>query len=174
MNDFYDTPYFVMFWVGIISTVLLIIYDVIAYNANPEVSGVIIGLKDNINSAGDFFLFILELIIKYIWNLGIWSLIFYFTPCHYFISEYICEYIYYIISAKDENNDFTSTINCVLFSILFIINIFFILILNEVIILNFCKLDYNTIKRIKEREENDIEITLQTQYTKSSELSSFE
>ena len=170
MNDFYDTPYFVMFWVGIITTVILIIYDAIAYKVNPEVSGIIIGLKENINSKGDFFLLLLDLIIKYIWNLGIWLLIYYFTPCHFFISEYISEYIYYIINASDEKNDFHSPINCIIFSILFVVNIFFILILNEVIILNFCYLDYNTIKRIKQREEDDFEITLQTQYTKSSEL----
>ena len=36
------------------------------------------------------------------------------------------------------------------------INIFCCLVFNEVVILNFCKLDYNTAKRIREREFKDV------------------
>ena len=34
-------------------------------------------------------------------------------------------------------------------------NIFFFIIFNEVLILNFCGLDYNTNKRIKQREKKE-------------------
>ena len=37
------------------------IYDVITYFVNPSISGIIIGFQDNIENAGDFFLFILDL-----------------------------------------------------------------------------------------------------------------
>lgn len=40
-------------------------------------------------------------------------------------------------------------------SIFFILNIFFFIIFNEVLILNFCGLDYNTNKRIKQREKKE-------------------
>lgn len=157
-NIFYKSPYNSMLWLGLLASGLLLLYDIIAYFTNPSVSGIIIGFRDNINNAGDFFLFLVDLLVEFIWNLGIWLVIYYFTPCHYFIPEYISEYFYYMLKVTDEdnkNNDFYSSVNCILFSICFILNIIFILIFNEVIILNFCKLDYNTNKRIKEREKGE-------------------
>ena len=161
-NIFYKAPYYSMFWLGLLASSLLLLYDIIAYFTNPSVSGIIIGFQDNINNAGDFFLFLLDLLIEYIWNLGIWLVIYYFTPCHYFIPEFISQYFYYMLNATDENNrndNFYSTINCTFISICFILNIIFILIFNEVIILNFCKLDYNSNKRIKEREKGEFKNT---------------
>ena len=157
MNDCYKTPYYIMFFLGIIVTICMLIYDVIAYFANPDISGIIIGFRDNIDSIGCFFLFLLDLLLIYIWNLGIWLIIYYFSPSHYFISEYVSEYIYYILKYNENHgtDDFYSTVNCTLFSIFFILNIFFFIIFNEVLILNFCGLDYNTNKRIKQREKKE-------------------
>ena len=157
MNLFYNTPYFMMLIIGSINTTLLIIYDVIAYYANPDISGVIIGFKKNINSEGDVFLLILDLFLEYIWNLGFWLTIYYFSPCYNFISEYIAEYIFYILSAIKENDEYYSTLNIIIFSICYFINLFCIIIFNEVLILNFCGMDYNTKKRIQQRERNDSE-----------------
>ena len=157
MNLFYNTPYFMMLIIGSINTTLLIIYDVIAYYANPDISGVIIGFKKNINSEGDVFLLILDLFLEYIWNLGFWLTIYYFSPCYNFISEYIAEYIFYILSAIKENDEYYSTLNIIIFSICYFINLFCIIIFNEVLILNFCRMDYNTKKRIQQRERNDSE-----------------
>ena len=97
----------------------------------------------------------LEIILQLCWNLGIWLTIYYLTPCHYFISEYISEYIYYIQNAIDSNEEFYRTINIVIFSIAYFINFFCCLVFNEVIILNFWGLDYNTNKRINERIQNE-------------------
>ena len=71
--------------------------------------------------------------------------------CHYFISEYISEYVYYMITAVDENKGFYSTVNIVIFSISYFINVLCCLFFNEVLILNIWGLDYNTRKRIDER-----------------------
>ena len=151
MIHFIQTPYFLMFMIGAINIIVLIIYDLFAYYLNPDISGIFIGFKENIINAGDFFLFILDIIIQWIWNLGIWLTIYYLTPCHYFMSEYISEYIYYIKSAVETDEEFYSTINIIIFSISFFINFFCCLIFNEVIIINRWGLDYNTKKRIQER-----------------------
>ena len=151
MTLFFNTPYFMMLVIGSVNIILVLIYDTFAYNFNPEISGVIIGLKVNINSVGSFFKFCLDIIVEFIWNLGIWLTIYYLTPCHYFISEYISEYVYYILSAIESNEGFYSTANIVIFSISYFINFLCCLVFNEVIILNFFGLDYNTSKRIKER-----------------------
>ena len=63
MNTFHHTPYFVMCLIGIINTILLIIFDIFAYNFNRDISGVIIAFQKNINSALNFFGFIFNLII---------------------------------------------------------------------------------------------------------------
>ena len=78
------------------------------------------------------------------------------TPCHYFISEYISEYSYYMITAVEKKEGFYSIDNIVIFSIVYFINFICFLFFNEVLILNLFGLDYNTRKRIVSRldEEN--------------------
>ena len=153
MIKFFITPYFLMFLIGIINTTLLLIFDSFAYFFNQEISGVIIGLQNNIQSVGDIFMFILDLFLNSMWNHGIWLTIYYFTPCHYFISEYISEFIYYLIAAVGKKEGFYSTVNIIIFSISYFINFVCVLFFNEVLILNIFKLDYNTKKRIIERLE---------------------
>ena len=151
MNIFFSTPYFMMFVIGCVNVIIIVIYDIIAYLVDNNNDGIINGLIANISSVGDFFLMVFEIILQLCWNLGIWLTIYYLTPCHYFISEYISEYIYYIQNAIDLNDPFYGTINIVIFSIAYFINFLCCLVFNEVIILNFFGLDYNTNKRIKER-----------------------
>ena len=151
MNDLYKTPYLMMLVIRIVDSLLLIIYDIIAYNFNRDLSGIIIGFKNNITSVGNFFAFVLDIILTFIWNLGIWLTVYYFSPCHFFISEYISEYIIYLSDIRTLKSDFYSTTNIIIFSFVYFINFFCFLVFNEVIILNFCNLDYNTKKRIRER-----------------------
>ena len=58
-------------------------------------------------------------------------------------------------NSRKSNEDFYSNINIIIFSIAFFINLFWCLVFNEVIILNFWNLDYNTKKRIDERMKID-------------------
>lgn len=159
MVKFFISPYLFMFLIGSINSILLLIYDFFAYFINPDVSGIIIGFQNNILSVGDVFLFILDLMVQCIWNLGIWLTVYYFTPCHYFISEYISEYVYYMITAVEKNEGFYSTVNIVIFSISYFINFLCGLFFNEVLILNLFGLDYNTKKRIEERLQKEYEET---------------
>ena len=131
MNYFYKNPYFIMFYIGIINSSLLLIFDTFAYFFNNDISGIIIGFKKNI---------------------------YYFTPCHYSILEYIAEYIYYIKNVISSDEEFYSTGNAIIITIAYLINFFCCLVFNEVVILNFWKLDYNTKIRIQERIiiENDL------------------
>ena len=161
MIKFFITPYFFMFIVGFINVIILLIYELFSYFLNPGISGITFGFRNNFHRVGDAFLFILDLILQDIWNLGIWLTVYYLTPCHYFISEYISEYVYYMIEAREkkDTNKFYSTTNVVIFSICCFINFFLCLIFNEIFILNFCDLDYNTRKRINQRisqEKNDL------------------
>ena len=76
--------------------------------------------------------------------------------------------IYYIINAFNSDDNFYSTVNIIIFSIASLINIFCSLIYNEVIILNFLGLDYNTKKRIQERMKIDDEALTDESYEKQA------
>ena len=52
-------------------------------------------------------------------------------------------------------NGGSTTITTISIVIAYLINMFFILVFNEIIILNFWKLDYNTKKRIQQRMRNE-------------------
>ena len=167
MIKFYEFPYFLMLAMGIINSTVLLIYDAFAYCLGGDkrdiISGIIIGFQDNFHSVGDVFKLILELFVQSLTSFGMWLTIYYFSPCHFFISEYIAEYILYIVSAVKNHGirDFYSTANIVIYSIVSFINIICALFFNEVLILNVCNLDYNTKKRIVERmqlEEDSIDI----------------
>ena len=151
LNSFYSNFLLLIAMIGLINSICLIIYDLCAYYLKSEISGVIFGFKNNINSPSNFFLFLLDLIIEFIWIFGIFLTIYIFTPCHYFIPEYISEFCYYIKTAFNSKEEFYSTFNIIIFSISYVIIFFCCLVFNEVIIINFCKLDYNTKKRIQER-----------------------
>ena len=152
MINFFKTPYFFMFIIGLINSILILIYELFAYFINRDVSGITKGFQNNILDVGNVFLFILDLLVQSIWNLGIWLTVYYLTPCHYFISEYISEYSYYIINAINGKEDFYSTINIIIISIGYFINFFCCLIFNEVIIINYFGLEYNTKKKISQRQ----------------------
>ena len=122
MNKFFNSPYYLMFVIGIFASTVLLIFDLFRYWL-LDFKGIIDGFRDNITDISKFFLFLLDIIIEWIWNCGIWLTIYYFTPCHYFISEYIEKYIYYLIKTKDNNDpNFYSTINITIFSFAFCIN----------------------------------------------------
>ena len=157
MNEFYQTPYFLMFVVGTINSFALLIFDLFIYFVDSDIKGTIIGFQNNVYSVSRIFIFIGDIILQWVWNVGIWLTIYYLTPCHYFMSEYISEYIYYIVNAMNSDSDFYSTTNIIIFSIAFCINFFCCLVFNEVIIINSFGLDYNTKKRIQERESKDVD-----------------
>ena len=122
MNVFYNSPYFMMSIIGVICSTSLIIFDLFAFFLNRDISGIIIGFQKNIINVVNVLEFILDIAIKFIWNLGIWLTIYYFSPCHYFISGYISDYINYIIIASNSSDEFFSSINITIFTIAYLFN----------------------------------------------------
>ena len=164
MIMFFNTPYFMMLVIGISCTTFVLIYDLFAFIVDRENEEIAKGFRSCITGVGEAFGFILDIITQFIWNLGIWLIIYYLTPCHYFISEYISEYIYYLKNARDSKEEsFYKTENIVIFSVGCFINFCCSLVFNEVVILNFCGLDYNTKKRIQQRQRTESRLTVSAQ-----------
>ena len=92
---YFYSIYFVLLIIGAIVCIPLLIYDIVAYFVNKDASGIIIALIDNINSFTRFLLFLVDLIFTFIANLGLFWTIYYFTPFHLIICEFISELIFY-------------------------------------------------------------------------------
>ena len=161
---YFYSIYFVLLIIGAFVCIPLLIYDIVAYFVNKDASGIIIALIDNINSFTRFLLFLVDLIFTFIENLGLFWTIYYFTPFHLIICEFISELIFYYIQLiqfkvyGNANFQFLyETNNIIIFSVIFFINILCSFIFNEIIILKFCKLEYYTKKYIKDRAQNDVD-----------------
>ncbi len=163
-NLYYHSPYIIMLFIGFFGSIILIIYDMIMnyYYLENKHFIIIKSFHENV-TLSNCYLFILDLLCHYLWNLGIWLTIYYFSPCHFIISELISEYTSYIINAfnynEKENNDNYLFINIILYSICCVINIISGLIFNEIIIINIKQLSKYTKKKILERERIDTYIT---------------
>ena len=163
---YFYSIYFVLLIIGAFVCIPMLIYDIIAYFLNKNISGVIIGFINNTNSVKSVFLFILHLLFLFISNLGLFWTIYYFTPFYLIICEFILELLNYYIRLIQYklNGSGTTTIfsflftthNIVIFTIVFFINFICSLIFNEIIILKLFKLEYYTKKYIKFRAESDV------------------
>ena len=176
---YFYSIYFVLLIIGAFVCIPMLIYDIIAYSFNRNISGVIIGLINNLNSVKKVFLFIVHLLFLFISNLGLFWTIYYFTPFHIIIIEFTLELLnYYIkliqfkLKGSRTTNIFSvlfETHNIVIFTIVFFINFICSLIFNQIIILKFCKLEYYTKKYIKDRAESDVDALIMAQDSLTSE-----
>ena len=158
-----DSPYHLMFVVGVISLSLLILYEIITVSiygiADNSYNGIIYQIKTNYKDYKYWypFIFILDIITKFLWVGGIILTIYFFTPCHFIISESLSQIVSTIVenSLKKYNN----SLKIIIFILYFII-VFSSLIYNEVIIINICSLSKNTKKKIFARELVDKDMKL--------------
>ena len=177
LNIFYIAPYDLMVKIGISTSILLLIYDIIAYliagEKNKKIHGIILGLRNNLKKSLILY-FIFDILLYFLTNIGIWLTVYYFTPFHFIISESISEYIYYSYDYMQNKGNFYKKKDIILYYLVYAINFFFALVFNEIIILKFCRLNYNTKKYIKEREREDIKLlslpTIQSYYSRNTSL----
>ena len=99
-----------------------------------------------------------DIISQFIYNLGAWITVYYFSPLHTIISENTIE-IFYNIYDFESNKAYWEERgyewNTWIIPSVLVINLIFSLIFNEIIILKCCKLDFYTRKKIEEREKKD-------------------
>ena len=156
MDKYNRLPYFLMLIIGAVIGIILISIAIVKYLAISE-SQIFKGFYDNIimrDSKKYVFLFLADIFSQFIYNLGLWITVYYFTPCHTIISENMMEIYYYIYDYNDNKaywleKDFYW--NFWLMPLILVINLFCSLIFNEIIILKFCGLDFYTKVRIQER-----------------------
>ena len=156
MEKYRKTPYYLMLFIGIINSFILIAIATIKYLITSE-SEIFSGFSNYITSFPTFLIFMADIISQFIYNLGSWITVYYFTPLHTIISENVQE-IYYMYDFKSnieywEEQGFYWNM-WVIPSVL-VINLICSLIFNEIIILKCFKCDYYTRIRIEEREKKE-------------------
>ena len=162
-NTYMDSPYHLMFVIGAISLFILIPYEIITvliYGvADNSYNGIIYQIKTYYKDYNYWypFIFILDVITKFLWVGGIILTIYFFTPCHFIISESLSQ----IVSTIVENSlkKYDNSLKIIIFTLYFII-VFSSLIYNEVIIINVFSLSKDTKKKIYARELVDKDMKL--------------
>ena len=167
---YFYSIYFVLLVIGAFVCIPMLIYDIFAFFLNKDASGIIISFANSINSVKNFFLFLVDLLFLLMEDLGIFWTVYYFTPFHLIICEFISEIINYYerliqykISGTASFDFLYSNVNISIFSVIFFINLICSLIFNEIIILTFCKIEHDTKKYIEDRAELDINSLLMKQ-----------
>ena len=166
LNIYIDGVYLFLFKVGITGLIPLIIYDIIAYynGLDDNYHGIIKSIYDNNITIWSL---LLNLFSCLFFEIGLWLTIYYFSPCHFIILETLGDFfeIISLIIENEDNGDSFELGQKITFCILYPFIIFAVLVFNEIIILNFFGLSYNTKYYIMEREKIDINSLLNRNLT---------
>ena len=152
------SPYYLMYIIGLLSIILILLYEIItvsAFGLDQPFNGIFYQIKLNYEKNNLYpLIFIADVITAFLWVGGIILTIYFFTPCHFIISESISQ----ILTALIDNSLVESPLyKKIIIYILFIIIIIGSLIYNEVFILNIGSLKDNTQKHIIQRQKKEFQ-----------------
>ena len=145
--------------IGFISLIIILLYEtitVLAFGNDRDFNGIFYQIKYNFENIKFYpLLFIGDVLSAFLWVGGIHLTVYFFTPCHFIISESVSQIISTLINNSLKDHPiFIKTIVYILFALILVAA----LIYNEVIIIKTCSLESDTKKHISSRAnlENDI------------------
>ena len=150
LNKYFDNIYIFLLYVGLISLILVIIAGIVFLFVDLGEKFQIFQAFKKIN----IFYFFLDIFLSSLYQIGLWLTIYYFSPCHYIIFETIGNILDVTYTIIKDKNYFKKN-EQIFFIALYPIILFIVLVFNEIIILNFCGLNYNTKIEIMKRERLD-------------------
>ena len=154
LNKYVENFYLFLFKYCIIALIPMTIYGLLTYlieieNENYKIFQYYHKIK--------IWIFLVDLFFSFLYEMGLWLTIYYFNPCYYFIFETLADFLEIILSKFDKTSIKYSRGELITFFILYPIILLNICVFNEIIILNFWGLSYNTKKKIIERERKDVD-----------------
>ena len=170
-NIHMDSPYHYMFVIGLISTIIILLYEtitVLAFGKDNPFNGIFQQIEKNFGENNFYILIFLgDIILSFLFVGGINLTIYFFTPCHIIILEGIR----HIISSIFDNSyaEYPLYIQIIVY-ILFFIIFFASLIYNEIILIKVFDLDKNTAKNIEKRANLDNEIKISVDDIESNRI----
>ena len=158
-NKYMDSPYHLMFVIGFISLIIILLYEtitVLAFGNDRDFNGIFYQIKYNFENIKFYpLLFIGDVLSAFLWVGGIHLTVYFFTPCHFIISESVSQILSTLINNSLKYHPiYIKIIVYILFAIIFVAALSY----NEVIIIKTCSLENDTKKHISSRAnlENDI------------------
>ena len=157
-NVYMGSPYYFMFIIGVMSICLIFPFEIVtvlAFGKNTEFNGIFYQMEKNFKNNKLYpLIFIADILTAFLWIAGIILTIYFFTPCHFIISESISQILSAFIS---KNLDELSITKRVFIYILFFVIFLGSLIYNEIFIINIGSLGINTQKHIIRRQKEETE-----------------
>lgn len=158
LDLFIENIYLFLWKIGFFGLIPLLIYDIIVEISSKDEElkyhGIIRYIRSMFEYPQEIYIFLFDLIFGFIWEVSMWLTIYYFTPCHVIISDALAEFLDTIVDLIFPGHKY-EIMEKVTFGLLYPIIIFFSLVFNEIIILNFCNLSFNTRYNIMIRQELD-------------------
>ena len=165
LNTYIEDIFLLLFKMGSIGWIPLLLYDSIFHifwRDDTSFHGIIpffINLfKDTNTLLNKIGLFLLDLLCSFLQEMCLWLTVYYFTPCHLFISQVFGEFTDTTLKMFinfDHNPKQYNIIQKITFYILYPIVILSVLIFNEIILLNFFGLSKNTKYQLDIRQKID-------------------
>ena len=155
---FKDIPYHLMFVIGLMSLIIVLLYEtitVLAFGKDWDFNGIFYQFEKNFENNNLYpLIFLGDITSAFLWILGIQLTVYFFTPCHFIISESVSQILSTIFnnSLKDHSN--YTKISVYFFSFIILMAAF---IYNEVIIIKLFHLEDDTKKYILKRAEEKID-----------------
>ena len=158
-NKYMDSPYHLMFVIGLISLIIILLYEtitVLAFGNDRNFNGIFYQIKYNFENIKFYpLLFIADVLSAFLWVGGIHLTVYFFTPCHFIISESVSQILSTLINNSLKDHPvYIKSIVYILFSIILIAA----LIYNEVIIIKAFSFEKDTKKHIYMRANMDNDI----------------
>ncbi len=153
-NAYMDTPDHLMFVIGLMSLIIVLLYEtitVLAFGKDRDFNGIFYQFEKNFENNNLYpLIFLGDIISAFLWILGIQLTVYFFTPCHFIISESVSQILSTIFNNSLKAHSIYTKISVYFFYFIILMAAF---IYNEVIIIKLFHLEDDTKKYILKREE---------------------
>ena len=157
-NKYIDTPDHLMFAIGLMSLIIVLLYEtitVLAFGKDWDFNGIFYQFEKNFENNNLYpLIFLGDITSAFLWILGIQLTVYFFTPCHFIISESVSQILSTIFNNSLKDHSIYTKISVYFFSFIILMAAF---IYNEVIIIKLFHLEDDTKKYILKRAEEKID-----------------
>ena len=147
-----------MFVIGLMSLIIVLLYEtitVLAFGKDRDFNGIFYQFEKNFENNNLYpLIFLGDITSAFLWILGIQLTVYFFTPCHFIISESVSQILSTIFNNSLKDHSIYTKISVYFFSFIILMAAF---IYNEVIIIKLFHLEDDTKKYILKRAEEKID-----------------
>ena len=153
-NLFRDIVWHLMFVIGLMSLIIVLLYEtitVLAWGKDRDFNGIFYQFEKNFENNNLYLLiFLLDILIAFVFIAGIQLTVYFFTPCHFIISESVSQILSILFNNSLKDHPIYTKIIVYIFSVIIFMAA---LIYNEIIIIKLCNLEFDTTKHVLKRAE---------------------